>query len=129
MIVAADMPTATPFMLHIYAAMAEAEGLRSARAQSRPGRCQSSWREAEQPRLLAGSRDQARMAAEAKSAKATAGATDLLPVIAEVRAAGVATLSGTAKALTARGVPTPSGRGAWSPALRSRQCCPGAGRG
>ena len=25
--VAADMPTATPFMLHIYAAMAEAEGI------------------------------------------------------------------------------------------------------
>jgi hypothetical protein len=35
-------------------------------------------------------------------------------VIAEVRAAGVATL--IAKALTSRGVPTPSGRGAWSPA-------------
>ena len=45
------------------------------------------------------------------------GACDgLLPVIAEVRAAGVATLSGIAKALTARGVPTPSGRGAWSSA-------------
>jgi hypothetical protein len=27
LIVAADMPTATPFMLHIYAAMAEAEGI------------------------------------------------------------------------------------------------------
>jgi hypothetical protein len=25
--VAADMPTATPFMLHVYAAMAEAEGI------------------------------------------------------------------------------------------------------
>ena len=72
------------------------------------------------PRLLAGSPDQARMAAAAKSAKATARATDLLPVIAEVRAAGVATLSGIAKALTARGVPTPSGRGAWSPATVMR---------
>jgi hypothetical protein len=41
-------------------------------------------------------------------------------VIAEVRAAGVATLSGIAKALTARGVPTPSGRGAWSPATVMR---------
>jgi hypothetical protein len=61
------------------------------------------------PRLLAGSPDQARMAAAAKSTKATARATDLLPVIAEVRAAGVATLSGIAKALTARGVQTPSG--------------------
>jgi hypothetical protein len=60
------------------------------------------------------------MAAAAKSAKATARATDLLPVIAEVRAAGVATLSGIAKALTARGVPTPSGRGACSPATVMR---------
>ena len=42
------------------------------------------------PRPLAGSPDQARVAAAAKSAKATARATDLLPVIAEVRAAGVA---------------------------------------
>ena len=41
-------------------------------------------------------------------------------MIAEVRAAGVATLSGIAKALTARGVPTPSGRGAWSPATVMR---------
>ena len=41
-------------------------------------------------------------------------------VIAEVRAAGVATLSGIAKALTARGVPTPSGRGAWSSATVMR---------
>jgi hypothetical protein len=72
------------------------------------------------PRLLAGSPGQARMAAAAKSAKATARATDLLPVIAEVRAAGVVTLSGIAKALTARGVPTPSGRGAWSPAAVMR---------
>ena len=55
-----------------------------------------------------------------RSAKAAARATDLLPVIPEVRAAGVATLSGIAKALTARGVPTPSGRGAWSPATVMR---------
>ena len=66
------------------------------------------------PRLLAGSPDQA--AARTHDARAT----DLLPVIAEVRAAGVATLSGIAKALTARGVPTPSGRGAWSPATVMR---------
>ena len=43
-----------------------------------------------------------------------------LPVIAEVQAAGVATLSGLAKALTARGVLTPSRRGAWSPATVMR---------
>ena len=35
-------------------------------------------------------------------------------------AGAIATLSGIAKALTARGVPTPSGRGAWSPATVMR---------
>jgi hypothetical protein len=72
------------------------------------------------PHLLPGSPGQARMAGAAKSAKATARAVDLLPVIAEVRAAGIATLSGIAEALTAGGVPTPSGRGAWSAATVMR---------
>jgi DNA invertase Pin-like site-specific DNA recombinase len=68
------------------------------------------------PRLLAGSPDQARMAAAAKSVKAVTRAADLCPVITEIRAAGIATLTGIAAALVARGVPTPSGRGTWSPA-------------
>jgi DNA invertase Pin-like site-specific DNA recombinase len=115
--VAADMPTAIPFMLHIYAVMAEAEGIAiSTRTKAALAAAKARGVKLGNPRLLAGSPGQARMAAAAKSAKATARATDLLPVIAEVRAAGVATLSGSAKALTARGVPTPSGRGAWSPA-------------
>jgi hypothetical protein len=37
-------------------------------------------------------------------------------VITGIRAAGIATLTGIAAALVARGVPTPSGRGTWSPA-------------
>ena len=111
--VAADMPTATPFMLHIYAAMAAAEGIAiSMRTKAALAAAKARGVKLGNPRLLAGSPDQARMAAAAKSAKATARATDLLPVIAEVRAAG--------KALTARGVPTPSGRGAWSPATVMR---------
>ena len=48
--VAADMPTATPFVLHIYVAMLEAEGVGDQRAhESRPGGGQGSWREAGQP--------------------------------------------------------------------------------
>ena len=43
-------------------------------------------------------------------------------MIAEVRAAGVATLSGIAKALTARGVPTLIGRGAWLSAIDLPGC-------
>jgi DNA invertase Pin-like site-specific DNA recombinase len=108
-------------MLHIYAAMAEAEGIAiSARTKAALAAAKARGVKLGNPRLLAGSPGQARMAAAAKSAKATARATDLLPVIAEVRAAGVATLSGIAKALTARGVPTPSGRGVWSPATVMR---------
>ena len=68
------------------------------------------------PRLAPGDRVQACRAAVAKSVKAAARAADLRPVIAEIRAAGVGTLTGIAAALVARGVPTPSGRGAWSPA-------------
>ncbi len=43
-------------------------------------------------------------------------AADLRPVVAEIRDADVTTLAGIARALAARGVPTLSGRGAWSPA-------------
>jgi hypothetical protein len=68
------------------------------------------------PNLKAGSPAQAHMAAAAKSTRAASRAADLRPIIAEVRAAGVSTLTGIAQALAARGVPTPSGRGTWSPA-------------
>jgi DNA invertase Pin-like site-specific DNA recombinase len=119
--VAADMPTATPFMLHIYAAMAEAEGIAiSQRTKAALAAAKARGVKLGNPHLRAGSPHQARMAATAKSARAMARAADLRPVIAEVRAAGIATLSGIAKALTARGVPTPSGRGAWSPATVMR---------
>ena len=115
--VAADMPTATPFMLHVYAAMAEAEGKAiSARTKAALAAAKARGVKLSNPRLVPGNREQACRAAAAKSAKATARAADLRPVIAEVRAAGIVTLTGIAAALAARGVPTPSGRGAWSSA-------------
>jgi DNA invertase Pin-like site-specific DNA recombinase len=72
------------------------------------------------PQLRAGTPDTARAAAAAKSARARARARDLAPVLAEIRAAGVTTLAAVAKALMARGIPTPSGRGAWSAATVMR---------
>jgi DNA invertase Pin-like site-specific DNA recombinase len=74
------------------------------------------------PRLRAGTPELAHAAAAVKAARAA----DLRPIIAEVRAAGVTTLAGIARALAARGVPTPSGRGAWSPAtvLRLERAAP-----
>jgi hypothetical protein len=46
-------------------------------------------------------------------ARAAARATDLAPVIAELRAAGVTSLTAIAAELTRRGIPTASGIGEW----------------
>lgn len=115
--VACDMPNATPFMLHIHAAVAEEEG-RAISANTKAALAAAKARGVKlgNPRLRAGTPALARAAAAAKSAKAAARAADLRPVVADIRSAGVATLAGIARALAARGVPTPSGRGAWSPA-------------
>jgi DNA invertase Pin-like site-specific DNA recombinase len=54
--VAADMPTATPFMLHIYAAMAEAEGIAiSTRTKAALAAAKARGVKLGNPRLLAGS--------------------------------------------------------------------------
>jgi DNA invertase Pin-like site-specific DNA recombinase len=128
--VAVDMPNATPFMLHVYAAVAEEEGQAiSARTKAALAAAKARGVKLGNPRLVPGNRDQACRAAAAKSAKAAARAADLRPIIAEIRAAGVSTLTGVVAALVARGVPTPSGRGAWSPAsvMRlQRRAQPGA---
>jgi DNA invertase Pin-like site-specific DNA recombinase len=80
--VAADMPTATPFMLHIYSTRPwrRRRGSRfSTRTKAALAAAKARGVKLGNPRLLAGSPDQARMAAAAKSAKATARATDLPP--------------------------------------------------
>jgi DNA invertase Pin-like site-specific DNA recombinase len=59
--------------------------------------------------------DHARAAAkQALNAKTATRAADLAPVIGELRAEGKTTLAAMAKALTERGIPTASGKGAWS---------------
>jgi hypothetical protein len=68
------------------------------------------------PRLRAGTPDQARTATESLTAQAklpSRGRHSTNRV--GPAAAGVNTLVGTAAALTARGVPSPSGSGAWHP--------------
>lgn len=42
-------------------------------------------------------------------------AKDLAPIIAELRASGVSSLNGLARALTERGITTPRGRSGWQP--------------
>ena len=45
------------------------------------------------------------------TAQANARAVDVIPLIEQARTAGVTTLAGIAAALTARGIPSPSGNG------------------
>ena len=46
-------------------------------------------------------------------ARAQARAVELEPVIAELRASGITSLSGIARVLNARAIPTPRGEGPW----------------
>jgi hypothetical protein len=52
-------------------------------------------------------------ALKAKKAHADARATEVAPIIAELRASGVTSAYGIAKALNARRIPTFTGRGLW----------------
>jgi DNA invertase Pin-like site-specific DNA recombinase len=62
-----------------------------------------------------------RAAGRAEVAKrATARATDLAPIIQEIRAAGIVFLRGIAAALNERGISTPRGHGEWSAVQVSR---------
>ncbi|MDO9714396.1 recombinase family protein [Paracraurococcus lichenis] len=121
-----DLPTvpAGPvrkFLITQMAAVAELEaGLIAQRTKAALAAAKARGVKLGNPTLRAGTPDAARAAAAAKSEQATACAVDLAPILAEIRAAGVTTLEGVAKALTARGIPTPSGREAWYPATVRR---------
>jgi len=59
--------------------------------------------------------DEGRAASAAsRAAAAKARAADVLPIVEEVRASGVTSLGGIAKALSERGVPTARGGGRWT---------------
>jgi len=51
---------------------------------------------------------------KAQSDRADARAASLAPILTKLRAGGVTSSGGLAAALTARNIPTPSGRGSWS---------------
>jgi DNA invertase Pin-like site-specific DNA recombinase len=103
-------PDADPFMLHIYAALAEKErALIAARTSA-----------ALQAKKAAGARlgnrtnldKAARLGATANAREANAFATNVIPVVRSIQATGVTSLRGIADALTVCGVPTPRG-GQW----------------
>src|SRR4051812_41925985 len=105
-IVAELGPDADPFMLHIYAALAEKERrLISARTKAALAAAKARGR-----RL---GRNGAERLAPTYRAEAVARAADLGPIIADVRASGAASLREIAAGLNGRGVPAARG-GAWS---------------
>lgn len=55
-----------------------------------------------------------------QTARAAARGSDLAPVIAELRGAGIVSLGGIAQALNERGIPTARGGAGWSPVQVSR---------
>src|SRR5215207_1897888 len=105
-------PDADPFMLHIYAALAEKERrLISARTKAALAAAKDRGK-----RL---GRNGAERLAPAYKAEAMKRAADLAPVIEEVRVAGASSLREIAAALNLRNVPTMRG-GMWSAAQVSR---------
>lgn len=119
--VAADMPMANRLTVGIMAMVADEERrMISTRTKAALAAAKA------RGKRLGGNRgvvlsDAARRAGRAVlSARAAERANDLAPVLAELRAVGITSLRGLAKALTQRGIPTPRGHREWSAAQVSR---------
>jgi DNA invertase Pin-like site-specific DNA recombinase len=108
--VACDMPEATPFMLHIYAAVAQEE----ARAIS--ARTKAALAAAKQRGVRLGATGAER--AKRFKAEAKARAIELAPILSDLKKQGLS-LRAIAVELSKRKVPTPRG-GAWHPQLVAR---------
>ncbi|KQT60371.1 MULTISPECIES: recombinase family protein [unclassified Aureimonas] len=119
--VAADMPEANEMVVGIMAVVAQAE--RRMISQRTKAALQAAKARGTK---LGGNRGsiispEARMAGRAAAtAKARARASDLLPIITELKAAGTTSLGGIARALTERGIPTARGGTSWTAGQVSR---------
>ena len=102
-------PDVDPFVLHLYAALAEKErALIAGRTKSALAAAKAKGVKLGNPKL-----GEARgHAVAALKAEAERAAANVLPIIAEVQKSGATTLRAIADALNARGVPTPRG-GKW----------------
>lgn len=115
--VAVDFPQANRLTVHILAAVAEheakaiSERTKVALAQAKARGRKLGGDRGHMPRI-AGQGHAASLAVRQEKAKGRAA--DLLPMIAEARAAGATTLQAVADALNARGITTARG-GQWSP--------------
>jgi DNA invertase Pin-like site-specific DNA recombinase len=101
---------ADPFMLHLYAALAEKER----RLIGERTRSALAARKAQGARLgnPTNAREAAAIGREVQSAEADAFVANAWPIVASIRAAGVIDLRGVASALNGRGVRTARG-GRW----------------
>jgi len=119
--VACDQPFASRLTLHILAAVAEDEARRISERTKAALQVAKAKAEAEGKKLGSPvAREtvaKARAARSAYAAKANAGTRQ---VIADIRASGVSTLTGIAKALQARGIKTPRGNATWQAAQVAR---------
>lgn len=108
--VIAEAPTADPFMLHIYAAVAEEERRKIAT------RTADALQAAKARGVQLGNRTNLATAqargADANRTAAIEAAADLAPVVASIRASGITSHSGIAAALNARRIATARG-GEW----------------
>jgi DNA invertase Pin-like site-specific DNA recombinase len=118
---AVDFPQANRLTIHILAAVAEHE------ARMISERTKAALAAAKARGVKLGGDRGGRLTAkarragwEARAARADAKATDLAPLLAELRADGATSLYALATALNARKVPTVSGRGLWQPVQVAR---------
>lgn len=119
--VAVDMPQANKLTIHIIAAMAEHEReMISQRTKAALQAAKARGVKLGNPSLIAGNASTSKAANKAKTVKARAKAKDVMTTIRQAQKAGATTLQSLADALNARGVPSPSGKGAWYPATVSR---------
>lgn len=102
-------PDVDPFILHLYAALAEKERVMiSARTQAALDAARKRGVKLGNPRL----KHARKAAVSAIQEQADKRAAGVLPIIREIEKSGIATLRGIADALNARGVPTARG-GRW----------------
>lgn len=120
--VCCDMPEADSTMLHIYSAMAEREALKTsertkaALAAAKARGKQLGW---SIPSRFEEQRIASRRGADANHRHAQQFASNVMPIVASIRAAGISSLAGIAEALNARGVATARG-GHWHAATVRR---------
>jgi DNA invertase Pin-like site-specific DNA recombinase len=109
--VAVDNPHANKLTVHILAAVAQHEReMISARTSAALKAAKARGKRLGNPKLA----EARKHAARARTEKADRYSANVLPVIREIQDSGIKSLRGVARALAARGIPTPRG-GAWSP--------------